>query len=51
MKIPSQLGSSSHIFKHKQTIQKDNMKVMILWTALSCNLRLSNEPNKPERFN
>ena len=27
------------------------MKVMILWTVLSCNLRLSNEPNKPERLN
>ena len=26
------------------------MKVMILWTVLSCSLRLSNEPNKLERF-
>ena len=51
MKIPSQQGSSSYIFKHKQTIQKDKMKVMILWTVLSCSLKMSNEPNKPERFN
>ena len=24
---------------------------MILWTVLSCSLKLSNEPNRPERFN
>ena len=27
------------------------VKVVILWKVLSCSLRLSNEPNEPERFN
>ena len=27
------------------------VKVVILWKVLPCSLRLSNEPNEPERFN